>query len=145
MTKKFLFISFMLLFIFSGESKQLRAQTISRDVTPSCGGFASASNASLTWTLGEPFQQTLNSGNQMLTQGFQQPETDTVRIDLSLLIQGFYRGSGVLAASVDPITHPSLADTIVVEHGHGAGGESKSCNSWRCKSICYCASPSING
>lgn len=93
----------------------ISAQSISRNVIASCGGFASASNGSLSWTMGETFQQTLQAGNAILTQGFQQIEADTVTLDLSLFIQGFYLGSGVLRATVDPLGFPFLSDTISVD------------------------------
>ncbi len=115
MKKYFCYIITTSLLVLIGSPSILRAQTVSRKVFPSSGGLASASNGSLTWTLGETFQQTLISGNRILTQGFQQPEADVVSIDLSLFIQGFYQGSGVMAASVNALAYPTLSDTIVVE------------------------------
>ncbi len=50
------------------------AQTLSPSVIPSAGGYFSAANGSLSWTLGETVTPTLTAGSNMLTQGFQQPE-----------------------------------------------------------------------
>ncbi|MFN8154852.1 MAG: hypothetical protein U0Y08_11220 [Bacteroidia bacterium] len=50
------------------------AQTISPAGTNGGGGFLSASNGSLSYTIGQSFQQTLVSGGKVMTQGLQQPE-----------------------------------------------------------------------
>ena len=56
------------------QSWSVEAQTLSPSVLPSAGGYFSASNGSLSWTLGETMTPTLTAGATMLTQGFQQPE-----------------------------------------------------------------------
>lgn len=50
------------------------AQTLSPSVLPAAGAYFSAANGSLSWTLGETVTPTLQSGSNILTQGFQQPE-----------------------------------------------------------------------
>ncbi len=50
------------------------AQTVSPAGTNGGGGFLSASNGSLSYTLGQSFQQTLVNGGKVMTQGLQQPE-----------------------------------------------------------------------
>ncbi|MFN8286744.1 MAG: T9SS type A sorting domain-containing protein [Chitinophagales bacterium] len=50
------------------------AQTLSPSVIASTGGFSSNSNGSLSYTVGEmTMVQTFSAGNNILTQGFQQP------------------------------------------------------------------------
>lgn len=56
------------------------AQTVSPAGTNGGGGFLSASNGSLSYTLGQSFQQTLVNGGKVMTHGQQQPE-----INLKLL------------------------------------------------------------
>ena len=51
------------------------SQTLTPTVVASSGGFATASNGSLSFTVGEmTMVQTFSSANNFLTQGFQQPE-----------------------------------------------------------------------
>lgn len=51
--------------------------TISRQVIGSMGGYQVGTTMSLSSTVGEPVVQTLFSVNQILTQGFQQPNYNT--------------------------------------------------------------------
>ena len=69
-------------------------QTLSPSVLPSAGGYYSASNGSLSWTLGETVIPTLTAGGNMLTQGFQQPYKMT--LNLKAFIQGYYKGGGLM-------------------------------------------------
>ena len=51
------------------------SQTLTPTVVASSGGYATASNGSLSYTVGEmTMVQTFSSANNFLTQGFQQPE-----------------------------------------------------------------------
>lgn len=49
-------------------------QSISQEVIATAGDFFTTSDASLSWTLGEPVIETAGSGNVILTQGFHQTE-----------------------------------------------------------------------
>ncbi len=52
----------------------VKAQSLSPTVIASTGGFSSNSNGSLSYTVGEmTMVQTFSAGNNILTQGFQQP------------------------------------------------------------------------
>ena len=62
----YIFIGFLL------NSLTINAQTLSPFVISSTGG--SSSGNELSWTVGETFTETFTSGNNILTQGFQQPE-----------------------------------------------------------------------
>jgi len=46
-------------------------------------------------------------------------ETDencsSVNLHLKILIEGFYTGNGTMNAVADPLNHPTLCDTVVVE------------------------------
>lgn len=55
-----------------------KAQTLSPKTTPAAGGYYTGGGASLSWTLGETFHTTLSAGNNMLTQGEQQPEINLI-------------------------------------------------------------------
>ena len=67
--KNLLFIS--MLFKFAG------AQILSPQVIATSGGFATGSNLSVSYTVGETVVTTIKSNSEILTQGFQQP-TDVV-------------------------------------------------------------------
>ena len=51
----------------------IQAQTLSPQVISTAGGYATGTSMSLSYTLGELSVQTLESGNLVLTEGFQQP------------------------------------------------------------------------
>lgn len=56
------------------------AQTISREVIASAGDYSVSSIGSLSWTVGETITETVQNGSIaiILTQGFQQPDKDSV-------------------------------------------------------------------
>lgn len=59
----------------------IKAQSLSPTVIASTGGFSSNANGSLSYTVGEmTMVQTFSAGNNILTQGFQQPEPFPVGI-----------------------------------------------------------------
>ncbi len=68
MNKK-IFLLFLLLATF----QYSHTQTLSPTVTPTNGGYYNAGGNSLSWTMGETYNTTLSGGNNMLTQGQQQP------------------------------------------------------------------------
>ncbi len=76
---------FTLLFCAIVASVLLNAQSLSPVVIASAGGFASNSNNSLSYTIGEmSMVQTFSSSNTILTQGFQQPnESITGLLDVA--------------------------------------------------------------
>jgi hypothetical protein len=90
------------------------AQSISRSTVSSAGGYFSSAAGSLSWTIGQPAVSTLTAGTNMLTQGFQQPDAIRVTLNLNLFIQGFYRGSGTMAATVSSSLYPTLCDTVKI-------------------------------
>ena len=57
------------------------AQSITPMVVASAGNFFSASNGSISFTVGEPVTTTVTSFSNILTQGFQQPSYTTTAID----------------------------------------------------------------
>lgn len=57
-----------------------QAQSLTPQVIASAGSYFDNSNVSLSWTLGEPMIETYTSSNNILTQGFHQPELLTVGI-----------------------------------------------------------------
>lgn len=61
------------------------AQMLSPSVLATSGGYSAGSNASLSWTLGETIITTVQAGDNMLTQGFQQPENLTGPLPVSII------------------------------------------------------------
>ncbi len=51
---------------------ELSAQSISPDAISATGDYSTGTNATLSWTLGEPVIETTTGSNAILTQGFQQ-------------------------------------------------------------------------
>lgn len=51
----------------------VNAQSVTPDVIASGGDYFQNVNGSVSWTLGEPMGETYTAGNNILTQGFQQP------------------------------------------------------------------------
>lgn len=100
--------------VSTGLLSQATGQTLSPNVLSSSGGFYSSGGNTLSFTLGEPVHQTFSSGNVMLTQGEQQPYLMIKVVNIRAFIQGFYRGSGMQLAVIDPVTHPLLCDTVVL-------------------------------
>lgn len=45
-----------------------------QEVISTTGGFIESSEGSVSWTIGEPIIMTEGSGNNLVTQGFQQPQ-----------------------------------------------------------------------
>jgi hypothetical protein len=72
------------------------AQTLSPQVIASAGGYSTVGNVSLSWTLGETFTTTLENGNSILTQGFQQPFIRLRILNLKAFLQGYYLGGGTM-------------------------------------------------
>ncbi len=56
------------------------AQSVERQVIGSTGGYSAQSNVSASYTVGEAVIQTAAAGNIILTQGFQQPDNQSVGI-----------------------------------------------------------------
>lgn len=69
----------LILFAFTGFVFLANAQSLSPTVIASSGGFFSNANGSLSYTVGEmTMVQTFTSSNNILTQGFQQPNDNIV-------------------------------------------------------------------
>lgn len=71
------------------------AQTLTPSVLASSGGYFTGGGNSLSWTMGETFNKTLQSGNYMLTEGEQQPYTFLKLINLRAFIEGYYSGGSM--------------------------------------------------
>jgi hypothetical protein len=71
---------FTLILVISFEAN---AQSLTPQVIASTGGFASNSNGSLSYTVGEmTMVQTFSANGNILTQGFQQPSDSTIGLGL---------------------------------------------------------------
>jgi hypothetical protein len=72
----------------------LIAQSIERDVVASSGDYFEGADISLSWTLGETATKTYSSDDNILTQGFQQPDiTLRIFVDLSAFLEGPFNGT----------------------------------------------------
>ena len=80
MFKKISTILSILFFILN-----IQAQQIERQVIATAGGYDSTANLSVSWTIGEPFTQTLTGDSITITQGFQQPSIIISEISKELL------------------------------------------------------------
>jgi hypothetical protein len=72
------------------------SQSLSPKVTPAAGAVFNGGAYALSWTLGESFYKTLQSGNTTITQGFQQPYILLKIFNLKVFLQGFYTGNGMM-------------------------------------------------
>ncbi len=71
-------------------------QSIERDVVAASGDYYEGANISLSWTLGEIATETYDNGNNILTQGFQQPGlTLRIYVDLAVFLEGPFNGTNM--------------------------------------------------
>ncbi len=75
MKKSITIITIVILNLFQNLTN---AQTLSPKANPTSGGYYNAGGNSLSWTMGETYNTTISSVNNMLTQGEQQPEVNIV-------------------------------------------------------------------
>ncbi|MCD4697206.1 MAG: hypothetical protein K8S16_13295 [Bacteroidales bacterium] len=107
---KNLFITILLF----GLTATLSAQSISSEVISASGDYFVNTNASLSWTLGEPITETFANGNIVLTQGFQQSVTEIIiegiSLDLLVYLEGPFSGSNMSTdlntAGIIPLMQP---------------------------------------
>ena len=93
------------------------AQSLSPKVFATTGGYFTGGGNSLSWTMGETFNTTLQNGGVMLTQGEQQPYILLKILKLKAIIEGFYLGDGKMLAVLynnDPMLPPNYCDSITV-------------------------------
>lgn len=102
-------------------STVVSAQTLSPNVIASGGGYFTGGGKSLSWTMGETFNKTLQSGNNMLTQGEQQPYIFLKLINVKAFIEGYYSGGSMqpVLYNTNLSANPTACDSITVEL-HGA-------------------------
>jgi hypothetical protein len=114
MKKNILFILSIIIVKFS------YSQTISRNAQPVAGSYFSNGNINLSSTIGETFYATLGNQTNMLTQGYQQPESiDTgVYINLTAFVEGFYLGNSKMQSLFNTpgvLTEKTVSDIIHVK------------------------------
>ena len=78
--KKILHI--LVVFLFAGQFTFAQDIVLSPTVIASAGGYSTAGDLSLSWTLGELAVSTLEQGDMILTQGFQQAYLDVIGFNL---------------------------------------------------------------
>ena len=74
----------------------VNSQSLSPHVLATAGGYFAAGGSSLSWTMGETFNTTLQNGSVILTQGQQQPYVQLTILNLKVFIEGFYIGGGLM-------------------------------------------------
>lgn len=73
---------FLTSLVTTGMVVGVSAQSIERQEVSTAGNYSTASNVSLSWTLGQPtLVETFTGTNITLTQGFQQVELGTTSVD----------------------------------------------------------------
>ncbi len=77
MRKLFLSLSLFASLFFCQSSN---AQSLQPTVIASDGEYYTSSSGSVSWTLGEVITETYSAGNNILTQGFQQPKSGLVGV-----------------------------------------------------------------
>lgn len=116
MKKHILFIVIFTCILLRLDSK---AQSLSPRAIPTAGGYFKGGGNSLSWTIGETFTQTFQSGNMLLTQGEQQPYILIRILNLKAFIEGYYlTGTGQMTPVLfnsGLSTDPSVCDSIIVE------------------------------
>ena len=110
----------LLLIVLFAQLNFLVSQTLSPSVIATAGGFFSGGGSTLSWTMGETFYTTLQNGNVVLTQGQQQPFVEIRILNMSLFLQGFYQGSGLMSnclnvtgVSPDPLDADSVTISVM--------------------------------
>lgn len=105
-----------IVFIFFAITFSTNAQTISRQVFSSSGGTLTGVSNSINYNIGEPVIASLNAGNYITSQGFEQPGESS--LTLKFFLQGYY----VNAGSMQPVlinqgiaASAAETDTILVE------------------------------
>ena len=84
---------FMCLLMVTGNAF---CQSVERSVVAGAGDYFEGTTASLSWTLGEIATETLENGNVVLTQGFQQPDIILrIYVDITAFLEGPFNGSGM--------------------------------------------------
>ena len=73
------------------------SQSLSPYVLATAGGYFTSGGNSLSWTMGETFNTTLQNGGVILTQGQQQPYVQLTILNLKVFIEGYYTGSGLMS------------------------------------------------
>ena len=110
-------------FFFSGMlALSSSAQTIARSVIATAGGTLSGGGYSINYNIGEPVIATLASGNNMITQGFEQPDDALLNsiiasLNMKVFLEGFYADINNMRATIFDLgisTDPSETDTVLV-------------------------------
>src|ERR1035438_10495353 len=95
----------------------LWAQTLTPKVSPTSGGYSTGTGISLSWTMGQTYNTTLQQGTTILTQGEQQPEIDILTgtitgspfcagsvVSVPFIAKGYYGGANVFTAQLSNST-----------------------------------------
>jgi gliding motility-associated-like protein len=93
-----IFIStFFFLLLFTADYRCAEAQSVSRSIVSSTGDFATFSEGSMSWTIGEVSIDTYTSPFGYMTQGFHQPDKVEAPVLIDFFIpQGFSpNGDGI--------------------------------------------------
>ena len=112
---------FITTIIFLSVFNFAQAQSLAPNANVTSGGYFTGGGASLSWTMGETFNTTLQGGSKMLSQGEQQPYILVKILNLKTFLEGFYLGSGQMRATLYNTgisADPTACDSITIElHG----------------------------
>lgn len=97
----------------------VQAQSLSPSVITTAGQYSSSGGYSLSSTIGEPVNTTLQIGNVVLTQGQQQPYITLRLLHLKAFLEGAYAGNGQMQAILNtnfPLDYSTTTcDSVMVE------------------------------
>ena len=86
----------ILLIVFLAGAIICSAQSIERNVIASSGDYYEGANLSISWTLGEIATESYIGVDNIITQGFQQPDiTLRIFVDLTAFLEGSFNGSNM--------------------------------------------------
>lgn len=98
-------ILFLLVIIISCLSTITQAQSLSPQVLAAGGTSVTNGGYSLAYTIGEPLTTTLTAGSNILTQGFHQPDLQTiVKLLANVYLQGPFNGVNMNTGLQSPTT-----------------------------------------
>ena len=87
----------LILTVVLTQQYSVNCQSLSPHVLATAGGYFAAGGSSLSWTMGETFNTTLQNGSVILTQGQQQPYVQLTILNLKVFIEGYYLGGGLMS------------------------------------------------
>lgn len=112
----------LLCFMVVLSMQNLDAQNISHDVFPNGAGYTKAKNTSISFTIGQAVTATLGNENNIITQGFQQPEESVTVNTITPEYSGSYSvypipSSGLFTVDIE--AEDQISGTLEIRNTQG--------------------------